>query len=245
MAINGSRSSFPQSVDQFTELFDLPYNKMQAATQLNDLRSRETLTNAEQEQVISLTTQLNEYLLTPERLNKLYDGLFNLETFFLGEVDGYIKTKQALWDTYVNAFKSQGDWVAGKAYKFQNLVTNVRGDLYLCKVNHTSTTANQPSEVGDTTQWSKIGSRGLQGIPGVTGLFKGGWNIATNYLQNDSVYSVDTGESGGVLYIAKRANVGKNPTTSPDDWFLVTTHFVGSSEPVGAATGTHFIRVTG
>jgi len=245
MAITGSRSLFPNGVDQFVELFDLPYNKIQAANKLNSLRAQQTLTNAEQEEVISLTAELNEYMMTPERLNKLYDAMYAMQKHYNSEVDGYVKGKQALWDSYVNAFKYQGAWVAGKAYKFQNMVTNSSGDLFICRTNHTSTIANQPSTTGDTTQWAKVGSKGDQGIPGVTGNFVGGWSSTVNYVLGDSVYGVNTGANGGVLYIAKRANVGKNPTTNRDDWLLYTNHYVGSTAPVGAGPGMHFIRVTG
>lgn len=243
MAINGSRSNFPGSVDEFLELFDLPYDKVQQAQRLTDLKMQEALTNNEQNEVLSLTTSLQEYMITPERFNKLNDSMYALQKFFYQEVDQYIEDKQALWDTYVKAFKYQGKWIAGKAYKFQNLVTNHKGDLYISRLDHTSTVNNEPSVLGDTAQWAKVGSKGDKGNPGVTGVFKGQWSSSTNYVQNDSVYAVDLGLNGGVLYLAKRSNVGKNPTTSPDDWFLFPTPYIGAEKPLGATKGLHYLRI--
>lgn len=243
MAIDGRRSNFPDGVDQFLELFDLPYNKVRDAERLSELRRQETLTDNEQNEVLSLTASLRENMLTVESFNKLQDSMYALQLFFNQNVHGYIENKQKIWDTYIKDFSYAGKWVSGKAYKFQNMVTNNRGDLFICRVNHTSTESNQPSESGDTTQWAKVGSKGDRGEPGVTGNFKGGWSPTTSYSLNDSVYAVDTGVNGGLLFIAKRDNVGKNPETSSDDWFMYTKQFVGVEEPLGAGEGLHFIKI--
>ena len=237
-----SRSNFPGGVDVFQELFDLPYNKIQDATRLTNLKMKQTLTNDEQNEVIRLSAELRDYMITPESMNKFQDALTAVEQFFYDEVDGYIDDKQALWKTYVEAFKHIGYWTTGKAYKFQNMVVNKEnGNLYLCKKNHTATAANKP--VADaSTYWVQVSSKGDKGDPGLTGILKGEWDSTTGYKIGDAVVYDRKSYNPPITYIALRDNTNKNPYDNPLDWLLLDRLSSGKTLPVTNAPGAHFVQ---
>ena len=89
-----SRSTFPQKIDVFRELFDLPANQVANALELQRLKQKTTLTNDEQNQISALSAQLQDYMITPETMNKLQDAIVEIETFFDGNVRKYILEKQ-------------------------------------------------------------------------------------------------------------------------------------------------------
>ena len=61
----GNRSKFPNGVDDFVELFDLPYDKMQMATRLTELKMKQSLDTDEQAEMSILTRNLENYIITP------------------------------------------------------------------------------------------------------------------------------------------------------------------------------------
>lgn len=237
-----SRSIFPGGVDQFQELFDLPYNKMQDANRLTELKMQASLTNDEQNEVIRLSAELKDYIITPESLNKFQDALTAVEQFFYDEVDGYIEGKQELWAGFVDNFKHIGTWEEGAEYKFQNMVISpTDGNLYLCKRDHTSTTTNKPLK-GSQIFWIMISSKGDKGDPGLSGVLKGEWNSTTNYVMGDAVMYRKLDSDPTITYIALKANVGKDPSTSPLDWMLLDKLSSGTTLPSTQANGAHFIQ---
>lgn len=241
--LRGNRSNFPGSEDNFTELWDLTHAQVENAKRLNQLRQMASLTNAEQDEVLSLSASLRENQINPEDWNLLGDAIFNLQEFFNDEVHDYILSKQSEWDTYVQDFNHVGAWAAGKAYKAQNMVTNVRGDLFIAKQSHTSTSANQPQPENNTVFWSKIGARGIKGDPGISAKYLGDWNSARAYVLGDAVTFKNMGDIGGLVYVAKRANTNVKPNASGADWQLLTQSYIGRTEPLGAQPGTHFIHI--
>ena len=236
-----TRSVFPEEVDSFQELFDLPYNKYQEATRLTELKMKASLTNDEQNEVLNLTSSLQAYMITPETWNKFADTLVAVEQFFNENVQGFIEDKQVLWDSYIRQFKLVGKWVSGKAYKFQNLVSDANGDLHICKSDHTSTLSNDP--ILNQNLWSKLSSKGDKGDIGLNAIYKGDWSESTTYALGDAVCFGRDGSKAGVTYIALKSNVGKSPSSSPDDWQVYTQLYVGVSAPLGAGVGLHFIKV--
>lgn len=112
-----SRSTFPQKIDVFRELFDLPANQVANALELQRLKQKTTLTNDEQNQISALSAQLQDYMITPETMNKLQDAIVEIETFFDGNVRKYILEKQKEWDTYVNDFDYVGEWTQRRSLR--------------------------------------------------------------------------------------------------------------------------------
>lgn len=239
--LDGSLSKFPNGVDSFHEVFDLPYGKHDAAVRLTELKNKPSLTNAEQDELLQLANELNQFMITPDHWNRFGSALYAVQTFFNDNVRGFIENKQKVWDSYIKNFTFVGKWVAGKSYKFQNMVTDSKGDLYICRVDHVSVSGATPDK--NATQWAKASAKGDKGDIGLNATYKGDWSAATNYVMGDAVTFLNQGITGGVVYIAKRANVGKSPNTSADDWMLYQQLTVGEKEPPGAGVGTHFIEV--
>ena len=234
MAIDGSRSTFPEKVDVFTELFDLPFEKVQDARRLTELKGQPSLTNDEQNELLQLTTQLKEFIITPETFNKFQDALVAVETFFRDNVDGYIENKQDEWATYVTSFRYVGRWTSGKDYKFQNMVTDENGDLFLCKKDNRSSST---TKVTNGTYWQRASAKGEKGDMGINAILKGKWNSSTSYALGDAV------RYNEVYYVAIKANSGSEPKTSSTDWHLLDKLYVGTSRPTAVGAGLHFIKV--
>ena len=241
---NGERSSFPGKEDKFRISFDLSHNQLQNARKLNELRTqKEPLTPSQEQEILSLTSELRDNIISSEDINLLYDGVYRLQRFFNHEVHGYILERQAEWDTYVDDFNYQGRWEPNKEYLPQNMVTLPSGSLYISRVKHTSSQANQPSQWGSTDIWGLIGTKGDKGDPGLNLAYKGTWASNINYKTGDAVTHINMGVEGGLIYYAKRDNVGKAPHESAEDWALYTQIWTHRDEPVSPQEGTHFIQV--
>lgn len=239
MAIDGSRSSFPDEVDVFLELFDLPQNKLADAQRLTKLKSQAVLNNDEQNELAGLTAGLKEFMITPETWNKFQDALVAVQEFFYENVQGFIEDKQVIWDSYIRQFHYVGTWNANTDYRFQNMVTDSKGDLFICKRDHRSNTTNSPT---NSTNWQRASAKGDTGAIGLNAFYKGDWKNTTAYAQGDAVAFGRIDWHSPITYIAKRANTGKSPDVSPDDWFVYQQLYVGKSLPSGAGVGIHFIQ---
>lgn len=240
--LNGSRSNFPDSMDSFTEVYDLTQDKIARARKLQELKSKAVLSTSEQQEVLSIQAELRENIFTAEDWNRMGDALYAMQKHYNSEVHGYLDKKQKEWNTYVQDFNVKGDWRAGVQYKAQNLVTMPDGGMYIAKVTHTSSTANQPTEDTSNATWGFIGARGKKGDTGVVANYQGNWVSSRNYNLGDGVTHVHQGVNGGLVYVAKRANTNKPPMTSPDDWQLITQVWTARTEPLGAQAGTHWIK---
>lgn len=237
-----SRSKFPEELDKWPELFDLPYNKFLSAERLTELKMKSSLTNDEQNEVIMLTAELKDYLITPETMNLLTDSMTAIQEFFRDNVQGWLDNKQEIWDTYIRNFKLVGVWKASTEYKFQNMVT-FGGDLYLSKADHVSSESNKPVIESNST-WQQISNKGDKGDVGLTGILKGEWDSAIDYKIGDAVSFGRHLHHTPIVYIATKDNVGKSPDVSIDDWILYDRVCAGKEMPSGFGVGMHFIRFT-
>ena len=215
-----SRSTFPQKIDVFRELFDLPANQIANALELQRLKQKTTLTNDEQNQISALSAQLQDYMITPETMNKLQDAIVEIEIFFDGNVRKYILEKQKEWDTYVNDFDYVGEWDATKKFKKHNLIT-YQGALYIVTKDVVADRQHTPDN--DSDHYRRASSKGDKGDIGLNAIFKGEWNGATSYKAGDAV-SVREGQSWrplDLVFIAKKDNQGQKPTigAASDYWF--------------------------
>lgn len=226
-----NRSTFPEQIDSFVELYDLPPNLVTQAKRYQELKMKPTLTSAEQSELNGLTTQLSRYIITPETFNKFADAVVNVETFFTQEVMGFIEAKQVEWANYVNSFKLIGVYSAGTAYKFQNMVT-YNGDLYLCKQNAPAGTV--PTNTG---YWQKISTKGDKGDVGLNAYYKGNYNASTAYVVGDAV------SYNGLIYYCKLATTAGTAPTNGTNWFLWDRHIVSSTQPATRQAGLVWVKL--
>ena len=238
--IDEKLSVFPNDLDSFNEVFDLSYSQTEKAKRLSELKLQETLNNEEQQEVARLTSELRDNMITPAHWNKFASALYAVQKFFKNNVQDFILNKQKVWDSYIKQFTHVGEWQEGFSYKFQNIVSSNQGDIYLCKKDHIST-----SDIGlsNTEYWVKASFKGDKGDIGLNATYRGDWSAITSYNIGDAVCHVNTGINGGLIYIARTVNTGKNPSTNHNDWLLYSQVYVGVQEPLGAGKGLHFIEV--
>lgn len=235
-----SRSSFPNKIDQFSEKFDLPANKVADALEMQHLKSKTILDNNEQNRLSALQAELQDYTITPETMNKLQDAIVEIETFFDGNVRQYILSKQKEWDTYVDDFSFIGNWDSSKKYKRQNIVS-YDGNLWLCIKDVVSSAGDTPYKLPDN--WRQVAFKGDKGDVGLNTIFKGEWNGSTNYKAGDAV-SVRVGapwKPVDMVFIAKKDNQGQKPTVraTSDYWFPYHNLMYGTYDFIGTNTPIH------
>lgn len=230
-----SRSTFPQSIDQFSDKFDLPADKVKAAQELQSLKAKATLTADDQNRIQSLTAQLQDYMITPETMNRLQDAITELETFFDNNVRKYILQKQGEWDKYVDDFTFKGYWDANaQKYNRQNLVVYPGdGNLYIVLKNVTTDNNHRPNNTPDT--YRQVAFKGDKGDVGLNANFRGEWNGSTAYKSGDAV-CVRHGapwEPTEMVFICHADNTGQKPNLDASDkyWFPYTLTMYGSNDP--------------
>lgn len=224
-----SRSTFPEKIDVFTELFDLPADKVQAALELQKLKQKTILDNNDQNRISALTAQLQDYMITPETMNRLQDAIVEIETFFDGNVRQYILQKQREWDAYVNDFIWVGVWDSTKKYHRQNIMT-YEGNLWLCIKDVVADSKNTPDK--DAEHYRQVAYKGDKGDIGLNAIFKGEWNGQTAYKAGDAVsVRVDAPwKPVDMVFIAKQDNQGQKPTVgeASEYWFPYHNVMVGT-----------------
>jgi hypothetical protein len=184
-----NRSTFPNSLDMFTDSVDLSPSLKVSALRWQILKLQTSLTPAEQTEFNGLTTTLAPYLFTPEKLNFLQDAMANLENF----------TKNTLTQYY----QYIGVYNPSTSYSVFNSVT-YNGLAYLALQ---TTTGNPPS---NNAYWLQIGSKGdagAKGDPGANLVNKGIYSNTYAYNLNDLC------QYNGVTYYCILASIGNLPTT--------------------------------
>lgn len=235
-----SRSTFPKKVDSFTELFDLPADKFAAAQELQQLKQKTILNNNDQNRIQALTAQLQDYMITPETMNKLQDSLVELETFFDKNVRGYILGKQKEWDQYVNDFEWSGVWSATQKYSRQNIIS-YNGNLYICTKDVVADSGNTPDK--DTDHYRQVAYKGDKGDIGLNSTYRGEWDGSASYNAGDSV-TVRVDEPWkpvDMVFIAKKESTGQKPTidAASEYWFPYYNVMVGSYDFETTKTPIH------
>ena len=179
--LTGSRSNFPNSTDALRELTDIPASKKPQAQRYQELKTKSVLSPAEVSELNSLTTELQDYLITAEYLNKFGDVVISTQKFFKENVMDFVLDKKQEMLTYTNNKKQEfqdevdklnnkGDYTPSTPYSKNNFVYYDDGSginhVYLCLEDCTGKT---PST--NPTFWRKLTIQGSQGLHGriVTG----------------------------------------------------------------------------
>ncbi len=182
-----NRSTFPTTLDVFTESLDLSNALKVSATRWQTLKLQASLTPTEQAEFDSLTTTLAPYLFTPEKLNLLQDCMANMESF----IDS----------TFKNYYKYIGVYDPAITYAIYNTVS-YNSEVYMALQ---STTGNLPT---NATYWLKIGSQGVKGDKGDDGVnlvYKDTYDNTYAYNINDLVIY------NNIAYSCIQASIGNLP----------------------------------
>jgi hypothetical protein len=245
MVMVANRSKFPQEIDSFVELYDIPPSLMAKAKRYQELKMKPSLTSMEQNELNQLSNELGHYIITPETWNKFADAVVNVETFFKEEVDGYIDQKQSEWANYVKDFRYVGVHDENKTYKFQNMVqlseeeddtdeggTLTQGDLYLALRD-----VPKGVKITNTSYWQKISAKGDKGDVGLNTHLKGRFNTTLSYQVGDAVTF-----EGNLYFCIKDTTAGIDPTNS-SYWFLYDRTIVSKTKPTTPQQGLLWIEI--
>ena len=224
-----SRSVFPQAVDTFDEMYDLPASLVAKAKRLQELKMQPSLSSIQQEEVEGLVVELKQYMLTPETFNKFQDSLVGMQQFMLTEIGDYITDKQGEWSAMITNFSLKGEYDSSVQYYFQNMVT-YRGSLYICKAD---AKGKIPT---DNSYWEKISEKGEKGDVGLGVTYKGEYNNTSTYALGDAI------SYNGGLYYAKKSSTGNLPTNT-SFWHCVDKFFTSEEQPENVQTGNVWIKV--
>jgi len=234
MAIIGSRSNFPNSLDtNLPEYVDLSPSEVISAQRWNVLKLQPTRSSAEEVEFNTLTTQLSKKIFSCETLNTLSDCVYRLEEFFLSETVGYLTTKQAEWNAILQKFSDKGNWTGTVTYQMWNTV-QYNYETYLSKVdnnlNHT------PFGGVSDNYWQKIASRGNKGDAGIGLSFCGLYDNARTYQVGNAV------NYNNSIYYCISISTGNLPTNTTYWTLFMTSNTIVSSEiPQNPNTGTIWI----
>ena len=228
-----NRSKFPEQIDTFPELYDLPPNMVIQAKRYQELKTKPVLTSTEQNELNGLTTQLTNFIITPEVWNKFSDAIVNIETFFNQQVAGYIEAKQVQWNTYVKNFKSAGTYSASLAYKNTNMVKSSTGDLYLALKD-----VPKGTPLTDVAHWQKISTKGDKGDIGLNSYYKGEFSNTQTYATGDAVTY-----KGFLYYCKKDAVTNVLPTADGASWFLWDRTIISEAAPLTRQEGLLWLKI--
>lgn len=224
-----SRSTFPKKIDVFVEVFDLPADKVASALELQQLKQKTTLNNDEQNRISALSAELQDYMITPETMNKLQDAIVEIEKFFDGNVRQYILEKQKEWDTYVNDFNYVGQWSSTAKYHKQNILT-YNGNLWLCIKDVVADSSHTPDR--DADHYRQIAYKGDKGDIGLNAIYRGEWSGGTAYKAGDAVSIRVSAPWNPVemIFIAKKDNQGQQPSVDKESqyWLPYTNILIGT-----------------
>jgi hypothetical protein len=226
-----TRSNFPQQIDSFVELYDLPPSLVASAKRYQELKIKPTLNATEQTELNNLSVTLGNYIITPETWNKFADSLTSMQTFIKDEVDGYIDIKQSEWANYVKDFHYVGVHATTTAYEFQNMVKH-NGDLYLALKNVPTGIA-----ITNTSYWQKMSTKGDKGDVGLNTFLRGEFSSTTTYVTGDAVTY-----NGNLFFCLKNTTAGITPTNA-EYWFLYDRTIISETAPTTVQKGLMWIEV--
>jgi len=243
MAYN--RSVFPEGgIDTLQEFFDVPPAQKTNVLRYQELKMMSSLTSEQQIELNNLTTTLQDYLITPEHINKFSDICIGLETFFSSEVQGYIDTKQQEMQTEIDKFSDKGTFNPDILYYKNNYVFYNDGTgikTYLAIQNPPLGTL--PTNSTYFRILTITGAKGEDGI-GIGLIFKGTWSNSGLYAINEAV------QFGGLLFASLiNDNIGNQPDLTQDtsawgialDVAITTTKLRGQRTIASESNTVNFI----
>lgn len=105
--LTGSRSEFPDKIDKIKEKYDLPPRKLQLAKRFQELKSKQDRTSAENEELNNLTIELQDFIRTPEDLNKAFDMVIATQKHYRDNTVNHINKLKQETNDYISEKKDE------------------------------------------------------------------------------------------------------------------------------------------
>lgn len=166
---------------------------------------------------IANSSNFSSKVFNAEIFNDVSEVLSNIEEHRDLGVEEKLENLASAFDDSINKLIYKGNWNNTVTYTAYNFV--MYNNLIYAYINPTPSSGIVPT---NTRYWKEIGLRGADGAYGVDLNLKVGtqnpqdyhWDATTQYEAKDLTLTT------GKMWVAKRANINKNPTTSPSDWEL-------------------------
>ena len=176
-------STFPQTIDVINEFLDITsedsvlLNEFQNAIRSGNL----TLAN-------SILVQIPNYskkVISAQRMNELRSAILAIEQFYGTDIEPYLTTKQAEWQTIIDKFSYKGDYSGTTQYTINNIVkySNLGLEkLYIC------TSIPPIGTLPTNTSYFRVFTiRGEKGASGTGSTFDFEWDSGYPYNVNTIV----------------------------------------------------------
>lgn len=161
----------------------------------------------EAKQLIKKNPQLNNKVLNAENLNKIVKYIMNLENNCYNNIDNVLKNHISDYQIEIDDLIYLQKYNNSKQYEINNFVS-YNNEIYFCIKR-----PNIGTSPTNNLYWLYLGLRGEKADYDLGVNYKGNWtNI--NYNKFDMVSFENK------LYVAKRANINKQPNINSNDWSL-------------------------
>lgn len=223
-------TDFPDRIDSFERVQDVTVSYAPLATQYRKLCEQNQLQDAAD--LLKRYPELNRMAINAEKINKIYDAMSAVETFFMSDVQDWV----------VDLVKYRGDWSSTATYQKFNVVTYARNGIVGAYV---ATQASVPRGVNptNTSYWTQIsyqgppgekgdqgpqgiagpqgekGEKGDQGEDGISWNYKGDWESSELYEKDDAV------TFDNCLWGAVQNNMSVTPSETAPQWQLILRGF--------------------
>lgn len=171
--------------DVFPTFSDLPASLLADAQTYQTLKLTTNLTTAQQTQLASLTTELQNYIISTSTFNAFSQAVMNMEQLIL----------------YILNFKDMGAWVSTTTYAQFN-ICEYNNQTFMSKQN--TNLNNIPVGGGSDLYWTLIAKKGVSFRP------LGTWSSSTAYI-NDVNY-IDVVYSNGSSFYCIQSNTNQQPS---------------------------------
>lgn len=197
-------SEFPGKIDNFNRFVDPTPEDLPLINQYYTYQSANNWVGMKN--ILDNNPTLLQKMIGAEQLNRLLESIIAIERYYASDVENIIHS-------ITDLVKYMGTWNKTASYERFSVVDYVVDNAFQCYVAKSTVPVNvKPTDI---SYWCPITLRGDQGAPGLGLSPMGKWNATREYVINNLV------SYNNLLWAATRTNIGKPPSVTSGDWFVV------------------------
>ena len=190
-------TKFPEDKDNWGRFSDITTSDIQLVQQYQQYILDGEIDNARQ--LITDNPTLKNKILSANNLNNLADAIIALERYYFSDIETYI----------IQLSRYMGDWNNQTSYrKYDVVIYDELGYFATKSVPYGEYPTNDE-------YWVPLTLKGDQGVSGVGLSYRYGWDINTQYYEQDCVSYSNS------LWAAKQSSIGQTPVENSQYWDLV------------------------
>lgn len=231
-------TNFPEQVQSFITMLNMTVSDADAVMGYQEAMRNGDITTAQR--YFSQIANGEQKFITAEVMNTLMETCIALQRFYNSDIEPYINTKQASWETNVNRFTYLGSFDLSTQYVVNNFVAygvNGVNTLFICISNPPVGTVPTNS-----TYWRQLTVRGLQGESGDGASFRYAWSSSETYYPEDIVTDENT------VWVCTAENSNQKPSFGSSYWNAIYTaaqivYPFQAEQPTSASLGYLWFKV--